>query len=350
MARQNQRSNQLGNNFVGDIPVVNIAPGDVSILSAKLADLQYPMEYVLTDYENPQRLDSWDYFKLQSQMRVSGFLAQNILDPLKNFERDPLMPAIVFTGFPVEDSLPPTPSNGRRPNEKKSALSESILTGVAQWLGPIFSFKEEFDGAPIHQVVTQNNDGDRTSFKSFSDNAFVPTPFRPTYTAFFGLRNEGNITTAFYPVRDILNELEPPHIQELRRRYYRLKSPSHLNLGRPFATEYDSIFYTDSRRRECIQFTSLDDVEPQNTQAAEALALFRDRIEKDIEPLKINIAPGTLCLVRNSLSIFGYGPEQGHQWLQRIYLAKRLIDFQQKTRSEWREFSFKVDSLLQPES
>lgn len=304
----------------------------------------------MRDHESIRRLIEWENYQRQVISVVPEFLPPNVKRLLVEFVRDPHIPAIVITGLPVDESLPPTPDDGRRPAEK-SAISESILTGVSWFAGEVLSYREELEGMPTHQLAPQKDkdreqsNGGRDRFKRHNDNRFIPEPFRQRYIGLFGLRNTENVATTFLPVTDILKQLEPRRIRDLRQPLYGLKGPASFNLGGHYITDYRPILYTDSLGRECISLPSAD-VEPKNSLAKTTFAEFRYLIEEVITPREIIIRPGTLCLFRDDLGIHGRDAVSGDRWLQRIYVAPTLAALRQATGSDPREFCFSVRRLL----
>src|SRR5262249_28050778 len=189
----------------GQIHAVRMSAIIAKNLKRQLKQLTYPSEELLKDAESSKRLIEWERYLREVNSVASTSLPPNVKRLLREFAENPHIPAVMITGLPIDDSLPPTPTDGRRPFAK-SSVSESVLVSIASFFGEIFSYREELEGAPIHQLAPQKDKeyvqsyGGRVRFKMHNDNRFIPEMFRQKYICLSGLRNTENVSTTFLPV------------------------------------------------------------------------------------------------------------------------------------------------------
>jgi alpha-ketoglutarate-dependent taurine dioxygenase len=290
-------------------------------LSAELLDCTVDprWEYVRFMAEARERFDR---FPPSVKEAVAAFAADEDADGV-----------LVLRGLPVDPLLPLTPSHSGDDAHKRTRVSELCLCGVGCALGHPVGYRNERQGAVIHDVYpTQTNERQLSSDSSRSTLGFhTEMAFHsllPDYVVLVGLRQdpERRARTSFAGVRRILarvddrtRELLWSHPVEVQIEY----SYARVN-GAP-ARPQKRVLYGDASDPYLRFDTDLMRSELPEVQAALVAVTERlSAVEGGVE-----LEPGMLVAFDNRRCVHGRSSFKAHydgrdRWLQRTVVRREL--------------------------
>src|SRR5215469_11522301 len=160
---------------------------------------------------------------------------QQILD----FGRHVETPGVAHVrNLPVDDELPPTPTDGGPNRDKKTFVAEGALLGLSQLLGEPVGFTTEKAGRLVHDVVpvsagaaTQTNQSSQV-FLNFHNDIVHDDGGRydvsnPDFLVLLCLRQDQarQAVTYYADARDVSRALHPQALATLRAPLFRLNAP-----------------------------------------------------------------------------------------------------------------------------
>ncbi|MCY2966344.1 MAG: TauD/TfdA family dioxygenase [Planctomycetota bacterium] len=285
------------------------------------------------------------------QIRPSGASHDELLAPAARLAREylpkelfaaltdvtrPHGPSVcLIDNLPIDPALPSPPTDGRRPNQKTTWVSELVLLGATRALGlELVTFLQEKRGAwpqevaPVTGLEKTNSSASREEFGAHADNAILPTWVR-LWISLIGLVNENQTETYFAPLDDILSALEPRIVDRLWEPIYRVTFPESFEMGREYFKTQPILFRGPAGETE-IKFTAYS-VVGTTPEGEAAVTALRNVLPGLLRPAVLK--PGTLCLFSNSRALHARGRIEGARWAQRIYLGQpqTLVNLQTVT-------------------
>ncbi len=172
---------------IAELPTLRLSDASAAAWTRDASRLAYP---------NYRDLAAWTEFREASIALAARYLPEEMKLALQAFAKPDGAPAIVLENLPVRSATSLDPHR-RHAAPQKTAVSEAAITGIlCQWGELPFSFTNEKDGSPIHEVTPvqgrealQSNAG-RVKFGFHSDNAFLPSWFKQQGIMLYGLFNE----------------------------------------------------------------------------------------------------------------------------------------------------------------
>jgi L-asparagine oxygenase len=313
---------------------------------ARFAWLQKTLEL---PYPDPRDRKAWGAFTAASVRLAQSHLPSRIQEELHEFFSLDGSGALLIENLPVDPDLPPTPDDGRRPS-RKSAVSEAVLAGLIEPHAKIFSYNNEKDGAPIHEVApvagkedTPSNAG-RVPFPCHTDVAFLAPDFSPQGLALLGLRNPLAAATSILALEKILDSAPQSLIDSLSKPIFHHPSPSSFEL----AVSVTAPILWRERRGGLRIAVQTHAVQPGNNEARSAIAELRALLAS-VEPHRVALTPGAALLFKNDRVLHARDAVAGDRWLQRAYFTSSLERFRQRAGSAPDEFVFDAFELLRKE-
>lgn len=243
--------------------------------------------------------------------------------------------ALHLTGLPIDERLPPTPSDGREPSGKLTYTSEAIALGLGQLLGHVIAYRAEKHGDVIQQVIPlpggegmRTNEGSRQPLGWHVDLTYDPCGrfhvFAPDHTILIGVRTSPTQPTRTH-VADVKRALQhvrcdlKPH---LRTRSYRLSAPGTVcrAAGRKIWSCPTALIAGPADLPEVRLAAS--GVQPAGEESARAHAALLDALNKVREDVVLQ--PGTALVVCNRRAVHAreaFNPCYGdsERWIQRVH-------------------------------
>jgi L-asparagine oxygenase len=254
--------------------------------------------------------------------------------------------ALLIENLPVDATLPPPPSDGKRP-ASKAALSEAVIAGLIEQHAAIVTYSNEKGGAPIHEITPveglehQVSSTGRVPFACHTDAAFLAPRFSPRGLLLFGLLNEPSAPTAVLPLDRILEAAPPALVRSLEQPIFRHPSPSSFEGA---ASVVGPIVWRDSGgiARIAVQTHA---VQPVNEEARTAIAQLRALLDT-LETERVVLHPGDALLFKNDRVLHGRDAFTGKRWLQRAYFTDSLAPFRERAGAPEDAFVFDAGRLL----
>lgn len=242
-------------------------------------------------------------------------------------------PYTVIENVPIDDELPPTPFDGKRPADK-GWVSEIALLSMLHLarLQPL-SYQQEKLGQLIHEIApmrgfshTQSNAG-RVPFPWHADDGHLLRKFRPEYLLLLGLRNPGETKTWIADVGDVMEQLQRQFAEcdrILRQPLFRMPSPYSFDYnGNSILSKPQPFIATNEQGYDEVT-GNLGNIQALDNEAKEALETFKSFLKPPITK-SVVIKPGTLLLFNNLRCLHARDAVLSDRWLQRVY-AKTSLD------------------------
>jgi len=237
---------------------------------------------------------------------------------------------VELSGLPLDDLTNiPSPTDGRAP-KGKTFVSELACMALAQIMNvrirvgrgekPPFNF-------PFHQVVPQKGHEDEGSnegagyFTLHQDRIFAPDP--PDFLLLYGLREEAEVPTYFYPLSNLLKVMPEDLYHELFKPHF--KDPKDPNSTATIPLLEGS----PDNSSNVISRLDLEEgwIEGTTEKARQALAYLqqKDKSRKEFLHLEsVLISPGVAVISDHRRLLHGRdGFNTKYQrWLQRVHLVR----------------------------
>ncbi|WP_100865315.1 TauD/TfdA family dioxygenase [Streptomyces sp. 3211.6] len=277
----------------------------------------------------PSRIDTTEW--VERARDLSTLLPARLRRTLRRFTRDAGPDAMLLLrnlpGHP--DGLPDTPLAAGSV-QRTATVPAAALALVSLGLGELVSFREEKQGALVHDVVPvpgmeeyQGNAGS-VALNMHTENAFHP--FRPDFVGLMCLRNDhadiAGLRVA--SVRRALPLLDDADRALLHQPRYVTAAPASFGEGQGLPEAVGVLSGSPDDPDITVDFTSTT---PLDDEAAAALARLRTAIDRVTTTLIL--APGDLAFVDNRLALHGRNSFQPRydgrdRWLQRAFVHRDL--------------------------
>jgi hypothetical protein len=297
-------------------------------------------------YPDPGNPTAWREFVNASVNVAKRHLPAEAAETLAGFFAAEGPDSLLIGNLPVDPTLPPPPSDGKRP-PSKTAVSEAVIAGLIERHAAIFSYSNEKGGAPIHEITPveglehQVSSTGRVPFACHTDAAFLAPRFSPRGLLLFGLLNEPAAPTGVLPVDRILEAASPGLVAQLEQPIFRHPSPSSFEVG---ASVVAPILWRDNRGIAHIAVQT-HAVQPVNEEARAAIAQLRALLDT-LETERVVLRPGDALLFKNDRVLHGRDAFTGARWLQRAYFTDSLAQFREHAGAPADAFVFDARRLL----
>ena len=322
------------------------SPSTVLPLPVRLLHTSHVREVVLTEAEKADAAAQLKdvpnpYLQTAAHLHVSArliahALPHRVIAMVRAMVMDPkATAALLIRGLPMDPVLPPTPSDGGRVSGKKTFVSEVLLSGLAQLLGPIFAYSSLKRGELINNIVpvqeslgTQSNEG-AEDFHLHVE--YAAAEIRPDFLFLLCLKadHDAMALTHVADARAALRQMAADKIDLLRQPVFIVPNPvAHRKAqgGIRWSAPRPLI----AGPVECPELL----LRMPDTQvvAEESKAAFKEFTELLTSPEVVNsvlLKPGDLLIVDNRKAAHGrskfYPRFDGQdRWLQRVYVSLNL--------------------------
>ncbi|MEQ4304949.1 TauD/TfdA family dioxygenase [Plantactinospora sp. B6F1] len=240
--------------------------------------------------------------------------------------------ALLIRGMPLDDELPPTPSDRRSlplPDLPISTLAQLIV--LAQ-LGDLIAYAGEKGGALVQDIVAlrglenhQENVGS-VLLELHTENGFHPT--KPDFVTLLCLRpdQDGNSQTVVAGVADALPLLEPDVVRCLREPVFRIAySTSFVGTDR---TEYSPLLAAITEHAGNVTVVAdLHAMEATTDDGKFAMSRLFETLRQ--VAVGVRLTPGDLLVIDNRTAMHGRTPfvprfDGRDRWLRRAFAIADL--------------------------
>ncbi|MBD2485597.1 TauD/TfdA family dioxygenase [Planktothrix sp. FACHB-1365] len=274
--------------------------------------------------------------------------AQELVPYLKPIEKEVRqvtqpggIPWTVIQNLPIDEELPPTPTDGKRPNDK-GWVSELVLLAVLHIAGLLpLAFEQEKNGQIIHEIApvpglshTQSNSG-RVPLSWHADLGHLQSKYRPEFLLLLGLRNPAETKTWIAPIEEITEKLQrqsPDSDRILRQSRYRPQSPDSFNYnGNLILSKSQPLISTNEEGYDEV-VGNLSNIQALDDEAKAALETLKNLLKPPIAKSVI-LKPGSLLLFNNLRCLHARDAVFSDRWLQRVYGRNSLNALRSATGS-----------------
>lgn len=275
----------------------------------------------------------------QAANLAAKHLPNNIKRMLERMHQ-PQGPAFaILRNMPIDRSLPPAPTDGKRPKKKLSWVSEMTLLGVARAsdLQPL-SYREEKGEALIHEIApsrgleqTLSNAG-RVPLGFHTDESILKREYRPEYLMLMGLINRNQVPTYVATLDEVILKLEPDKYAILQEPRFRVESPESFHLwgGKVIQSEPRPLI-TKGQNGDNEIAGNLYAVKTKDKQARLALDSLIKILPKVAKPVVLQ--PGDILIFNNNRCLHARAAIAGERWLQRLLCRRSLEQLRRATGS-----------------
>ncbi len=261
----------------------------------------------------------------------------------------------VIRNLPTDPQVPPPPTDGKRPDNKQTWVSELVLYAVLFMAGlKPMAYQQLRQGALIHEIAPTTAKAEsasslgRVDFGFHTDMAIFSRSFRPDVLVLTCVTNPGKTPTLIAPLDAVLAWLRaeaPEVIAVLMEPRFRYPNPVALNLGN------GKLVY--SKPRPLLTCTldqgweiagNFPAIEALDSAAQNALAILQIAFEHATQ--SIVLEPGMMLIFNNHQCVHGRGAFSGQRWLQRLYGRWSLEALQCATGQHQSEPVFDARLLL----
>jgi L-asparagine oxygenase len=289
-------------------------------------------------------------------------LPADVLRKLFNYRIDPrAYGALLLENFPVDDDLPPSPSDGKRCPDKKTFTSEACALGIAQILGHPIGYYDEKEGEIIHTLSPVRSEAQATSSESSEVNLGFHTDFNfdkenpadpfnvvnPDYIVLVCLRadRKGEAGTLYAAARDICKHLTPAEVDVMRSPQFQFAA-SYSFTGRCGSERIWSAPSSLLKGPDAFPEISIDllcGVRAMSAEAEHVLARIREVCEIPGVASKVHLKPGDVFLMDNRKGTHGRTAfaaefDGRDRWLHRVYVRRSLWEMRRASNHALRVF------------
>jgi L-asparagine oxygenase len=293
---------------------------------------------------------------------ICANLPRDVLRKLREFRNDPrAYGALLLQNFPIDDNLPPTPSDGRPSKDKKTFISEACVLGVSQILGQPIGYHDERAGdiiqalCPVkteaHATSSESSEaelGFHTDFNFDKDNPDQPfNVLNPDYIILLSLRadRDGKAYTLYADARDICKKLTTAQIDIIRRPLFQFAA-SYSFTGKCGTDRIWSVPCPLLKGPVELPELSIDllcGVRGLNEEAADMLNVLREICKLPDVVTRVCLRPGDLLLIDNrkgahARTAFTAYFDGGDRWLHRVYVRRSLWELRKGANEALRIF------------
>jgi L-asparagine oxygenase len=263
--------------------------------------------------------------------RASPELLARLVDYRVNGTRDG---ALVLSGLPLDDPLPPTPDGGAFTGPwRELGVATGVQLMVMSVIGDVISYADEKNGrlvqdvCPIRGAETRQENSGSCLLELHTEDGFHPN--KPHFVSLLGLRadHENEAVTVASGIRAVLPMLAPEHLFTLREPLFRIR------LASSFVGNSRRAAYTAPMP---VLIGALDDpdlcvdyhaTEPLTEQAAAAFGALRSLLLGAL--VGVAMRPGDLLIVDNRKAVHGrtgFTPryDGADRWLRRCFAVSDI--------------------------
>jgi L-asparagine oxygenase len=255
--------------------------------------------------------------------------------------------ALLVTGLPVDDDLPPTPTEDAAPPFRSGSVSECAILSIAILLGEPVAYQGEKDGSLVQDVFPTRSQREAPSNGSsaiFLDFHTELTFSRqapeqsfdagcPDFVLLLGLRAhpERAATTLVIRAEDICRRLTVSQLAALRDRQFQLQAPFSFTRNgdgsRPWSP--DVALLRGPAGAPSIAFDTACGVRALSPEAEEALGALRAACADRAIQASVQLGPGDLLVIDNNRCAHARGPYPAafdglDRWLLRAYVRRSI--------------------------
>jgi L-asparagine oxygenase len=236
--------------------------------------------------------------------------------------------------LPIDGCIPPAPTDGKRPAEKATWISEAVLLGATRALGlEVFTYRQERNGlwpqqvAPMRGQESANHSGNTEEFGLHSDNAILAREHRAEFIALLGLSNDANTETSLVPVDDMLTELDRvstsfvPLMEDDTQ--WKVPFPESFDVGPDRTLSNPCAILTRGPSGQHEIAMAMYNVQPLTKESRDVIEAIKSILTPPLVRTVV-LAPGSILLLNNFRGLHGRGRIAGTRWAQRIYLGRSL--------------------------
>lgn len=224
-----------------------------------------------------------------------------------------------FEHLPTEPYLPPSPKDGKRPLGK-SYFSELLICGITSALElNVFAYKNEKEGALVHEIVPISNletsisSNGRDDFKFHTDGAYLGRELRPSTLSLMCLVNEGDVSTEIVSLKRCMEDLSQTDIDELSQSSFIHHAPETFNVK-------EGVCQSSILDRVNGFYELKGAIHSTKAMTKGALKALQNLINvMDKNKISNVWQPGDLVVFNNLRTMHGRGEVKGDRWLQRCY-------------------------------
>lgn len=270
------------------------------------------------------------------------FLSDEILERLWQVKQPDKSPFIVLRNLPIDEKLPSAPTNGRRPETKKTWISEITLLKIAKTLKlQPFAYKQEKEGTLIHEIAPKSGEenslsnGGRIPLGFHTDHAILKRDYRPEFLMLLCLKNPSQIPTYIIELDKALKalrDLNPQYEMLLRQSHFRVETPESLPVwnGKVIQSEPRPLISKGLDGEDEVA-GNLYAVKTKNPKARSALDAFISILPKIAN--EVVLQPGDLLIFNNCRCLHARAAVEGERWLQRLFCRRSLEQLRSATRT-----------------
>lgn len=278
----------------------------------------------------------------------TSILPVDALASILRFRADPRGPAaLLISGLPVDDDLPPTPTEASDLPPGAAQLSKRVLLSIAVLLGDPVSYRAEKGGALVQDVFPTRTERNQPSNASSERALGFHTelvfsslhPQRPMHVAapsfvlLFGLRCPGDRApaTAFVARSDLCSNLSANDLALLRRPEFQLMAPFSFTDGstesRPWSVPVPLLRGPEDA--PSMAFDTACGVRAMTAEAQDALTALVQACEDPTIRHEVRLAVGDLLVFNNGTcaharSAFAARFDGTDRWIQRAYVRQQV--------------------------
>lgn len=285
---------------------------------------------------------------LAGLLRAATHLPLDAVAALLRFRAAPKGPAaLVVTGMPIDEQLPPTPTEAVDASFKPGHVSECAILLIAIILGEPVAYAGEKRGALVQNVfptraqrTTSSNESSAVALDFHTELTFsaaVPAESfdvaAPDFVLLLGLRSppERSATTSIVEAHDLCEELARADLATLREPLFQLRAPvsfmSDPDGERPWSPPLALVRGTAESPR--LVFDTACGVRALSPAADAALAALRSACADPAIQRAIQLGPGDLLALDNNRcaharSRYDARFDGNDRWLQRAYVRRSI--------------------------
>jgi L-asparagine oxygenase len=327
---------------------IALSPSQKAELSVALSGLNSPY-------------DAIEEFLLDIYPVFAG-LPREVLRKLFNFRNDPrAYGALLLENFPVDEELPPTPSDGKRSAGKRTFVTEACALGIAQIFGQPIGYYDEKEGEVIHALCPVRSEAGATSSESSEvslgfhtdfnyDKENPDSPFNvvnPDYVVLVCLKGaqRGDAGTLYADARDIYRHLSPADIDLMRSPQFQFAA-SFSFTGKCGSERIWSVPAPLLKGPEAFPEISIDllcGVRALSEEAEGVLSRIRAVCELPGVASKVHLKPGDVFIMDNRKGAHGRTAfaaefDGNDRWLHRVYVRRSLWEMRRNSNGSLRVF------------
>jgi L-asparagine oxygenase len=293
-------------------------------------------------------------------LQTSCLFPVDFLKDLLAFRAAPHAPGVLhISGMPIDDDLPPTPTDGARPPFKTGRISECSILSIAILLGEPVAYRAEKAGALVQDMFptraaesSPSNESSSVLLDFHTELTFSrQAPERPLHVAspdfvlLLGLRSlaDRSAITHVVEARDICSRIDERQLAVLRQPEFQLQAPYSFTRdadgSRPWSPPVALLH--GPADTPALAFDSACGTRALSAAGEEALDALRAACGDPAIHMGVQINPGDLLAVNNNRCVHARSQfiarfDGQDRWLQRVYVRRSLWDLSSEDSRSFR--------------